>query len=166
MPEQILVVEDDTAIAALIQYNLQHGGYETKVIGDGLQALETAASTKPDLILLDLMLPGLSGQEVCKQLKSWPETSQIPVMILSVLASESNVLQGFDLGAVDYMTKPFSPRILLARVQNILRRSTSKEEPPAIVAYGDLIMDREKHEVRLAGKKAQFSCLEFNLLAF
>lgn len=135
------------------------------MIDNGTDALKTAKKFQPDLALLDVMLPGVDGFEVCKRIKSDDKTSSIPVIMMTVKSGEVDVVLGLELGADDYVTKPFSVRVLLARVKNILKRKEDRESPASRVKYKDLIIEREKREVDIKGRKIHFSKTEFDILA-
>jgi DNA-binding response OmpR family regulator len=162
----ILVVEDEPDIAEVIQYNLVREGYRVDVVGDGEHALERIVREAPDLVLLDLMLPGLDGLELCRRMKEDPVTRPIPVIMVTAKGEESEVVLGLGVGADDYMAKPFSPRELTARVRAVLRRGpvrveTTKRER---VAREGLVVDAVKHEVRVDGDRVTFTATEFRLL--
>ena len=156
----ILVVDDDKKTVASIKLYLEHGGYQVAVAYDGRQALADARSHRPDLVVLDLMLPEISGVDVCRKLRS---ESGIPIIMLTSRATEEDKLRGLDLGADDYITKPFSPRELVARIRAVLRRTAQRDNSSAIQS-GDLILDLKRHEVRVRGKLAQLTPTEFKLL--
>ncbi len=164
----ILVVEDEPDIAEVIEYNLAREGYRVDVVGDGEHALDRIVREAPDLVLLDLMLPGLDGLELCRRLKEDPVTRTIPVIMVTAKGEESEVVLGLGMGADDYVAKPFSPRELTARVRAVLRRgpvraeSTKRER----VARVGLVVDAVKHEVRIAGERKPFTATEFRLLHF
>jgi DNA-binding response OmpR family regulator len=143
---KILIVDDDADLAGLISYALRQAGYLTVEAGDGVAALEVFAREEPDLVILDLQLPRLGGQEVCRRIR---EHSSTPIMMLTVQGSEEDEVAGLDLGADDYLTKPFSPRGLLARVRALLRRAG--EEKPAPLLAGDFALDLEQQSVAVAG---------------
>ena len=159
----LLVVEDDASLRETMMYTLRREGYRVLVAADGVTALEVARQQPPALILLDLMLPRLDGLDVCRQLRSRPETAQTPILMLTARGEESDRIRGFETGADDYVTKPFSPRELLARVGAVLRRvrpSLAGEQ----LAYADLEMDVESHRVRRGGSTIQLGPTEFRLL--
>ena len=157
---KILVVDDDLELRGLISYALRQAGYLVVEAGDGVAALEVFEREEPALVILDVNMPRLSGLEVCRRLR---ETSSVPVMMLTVRAGEEDQVQALDLGADDYLTKPFSPRSLLARVRALLRRAGA--EKPAPLAAGDFTLDLETQAVTLAGKpSARLTRLEFRLL--
>lgn len=162
MKETILIVEDEKDIVKMLDYNLKKEGYKVLAADDGEDALDMAKSRQPDLILLDLMLPGLDGLEVCKELKSERKTRSIPVIMLTAKAQESDKVVGLELGADDYVTKPFSPRELIARIKAVLRRG--KEKLAEAVKIGDLGLDFSKIEVTVKDKPVELTSKEFELL--
>jgi two-component system phosphate regulon response regulator PhoB len=141
--------------------------YETLTAGDGPKALQLARQHDPDLILLDLMLPGIDGLEVCRILKSSRETAHIPIIMLTAKGGETDVVTGLELGADDYVPKPFSMRLLLARIKTVLRRAaTAEPRPPSITRIQDLSIDDDRHEVRLKDQLLQLTLTEYKLLRF
>ncbi len=165
--ERILVVEDEEDIQELIRYNLSQEGYHSVVVDSGEEALAEVLRNPPRLILLDLMLPGMSGLEVCKTLKTNPKTLAIPIIMVTARSEESDIIVGLELGAEDYITKPFSPKVLLARVRACLRRKM-KEIPPDHVALhlDQLIVDPVRHQVTVAGQAVDLTATEFRVLHF
>jgi DNA-binding response OmpR family regulator len=167
----ILVVDDEKDITELISYNLNRNGYRVVSAFDGNEALDLAAKESPDLILLDLMLPGLEGTEVTRRLKADNRTSNIPIIMLTAKAEETDVVVGLTLGADDYITKPFSPKILLARVNTVLRRNepptsgTNGDGEAAMLTAGPLTIDSAKHEVAVDGNAVKLTLTEFKLLS-
>ncbi len=159
----ILVVEDENALVTLLRYNLEREGFQVIEAGNGEEALLLAREQKPDLILLDWMLPLLSGIEVCRQLRRLPETRSVPIIMLTARGEEGDKLRGLDSGADDYVTKPFSPSELIARVRAVIRRAR-----PAIgnetLQYEDLVMDLAAHRVRRNGRDVHLGPTEFRLL--
>ncbi len=164
MKEKILIVEDDKDILKMVEYNLKKEGYRTVCARDGEDAIEMAHSERPDLILLDLMLPGIDGLEVCKQLKKESKTASIPVIMVTAKSQESDKVVGLELGADDYVTKPFSVRELLARVKAVLRRAQEKDKLPEVLRIGDLSIDFSKIEVRVKDRVVALTAKEFELL--
>lgn len=167
MNEKILVVEDEKDIARMIEYNLKKEGYRPVLVHDGSCAAMTAAKEKPALVLLDLMLPGLDGLEVCRRLKSDARTSAIPIIMLTAKGEEADKVLGLGLGADDYVTKPFSLKELIARVQAVLRRASVKAAAapaPERLKAGALELDAAKVEVRLKGEPVELTSKEFELL--
>src|ERR1700722_14365567 len=165
---RVLIVDDERDIVDLVRYNLNKNGYEALVACDGQQALEIAKTQLPDLIVLDLMLPGLHGTEVARKLKADPRTSNIPIVMLTAKGEETDVVVGLTLGADDYVTKPFSIKILLARLATVLRRpdagGTVVGGAPPLTA-GPLTIDTDKHEVTVSGETVKFTLTEFKLLS-
>ena len=163
--ERILIVEDDSDIVEMIDYNLKKEGYKTISVLNGEDAIGLAEKESPDLIILDLMLPGMDGFQVCKYLKGGEKTSTIPIIMLTAKSQEADKVIGLELGADDYMTKPFSHRELIARIKAVLRRykdSLTKK----IIKVGSLIIDCFKHEVVVSGKSVSLTPTEFKLLEF
>ena len=164
MKEKILIVEDEKDIAKMLNYNLKKEGYRTVDAHDGEDALDLAVREHPDLILLDLMLPGIDGLEVCKQLRKEPKTSRIPIIMLTAKTQETDKVVGLELGADDYVSKPFSPKELIARIKAVLRRTSEKEIPKEIVKLGDLIIDLSQISVSVSNKPVELTSKEFELL--
>jgi len=162
--ERILVVDDEMHIVELIKYNLESNGYKVYTAYDGREALKVVENKDVDLIVLDLMLPDIEGIEVCKTLKKRHETSRIPIIMLTAKGEEFDKILGLELGADDYMTKPFSVRELMVRVKVILRRSAAETEDSDISKIGNLIIDTLKHEVLKNGVKLDLTLKEFELL--
>ena len=162
----ILIIEDDPDIVELVQYNLENEGFDSLTASDGEAGLAAASSHQPALILLDLMLPGINGLDVCRRLKGEHATKAIPVIMLTAKGDEADVVLGLGLGADDYVTKPFSPKQLMARIQAVLRRGPVKEstKPPERVEHGPLVVDIARHEVSLAGRPVALTLAEFRLL--
>lgn len=164
MSQMILIVEDEEAIRELIRINLVAAGYATAEAADGAQALERAKAIKPDLILLDWMLPGLDGTDVLRHLRADPALAAIPVLMLTAKSEESDVVLGLELGAADYVTKPFSNKVLVARIRALLRRGT--EEPPEeTIHYAGLVLTPGQRRATLEGKDLVLTCGEFDMLA-
>ena len=163
----ILIVEDEPDIAELVRYHLEKAGLPARIVADGKQALELIARAQPDLIVLDLMLPGMDGLEVCRRLRASQSTRTIPVIMLTARAEELDRVLGLEMGADDYVPKPFSPRELVARVKAVLRRAAPLPEPSeAPVAVGSLHLDPIRHEVMKNGEPLALSAMEFRLLEF
>jgi DNA-binding response OmpR family regulator len=161
----ILVVDDEADIRDLLCYNLEQEGYRVEARENGEEALQFSKSNRVDLILLDLMLPGIPGLELCKQLKRQPETDSIPIIMITAKSSETDVIVGLELGADDYVTKPFSPKEVLARIKAIFRRVDEKRtESPREFRFRDLVLDLDRHEVRLDGKEVKLTSTEFKIL--
>jgi len=160
---KILVVDDDKKTTELVKLYLEKDGYRVLAAYDGWQALELARQKRPDLLVLDLMLPGVDGLDVCRILRG--EGNKVPIIMLTAKTTEADKLIGLDLGADDYVTKPFSPRELLARVRAVLRRVGEEEyEGPSEVSFGDLMVDFVRHKVQVRGKLIHFTPTEFKLL--
>jgi two-component system alkaline phosphatase synthesis response regulator PhoP len=166
--EKILVVEDENDILEVIQYNLAREGYKVTCTRDGDQGLTRIKRDAPDLVILDLMLPGLDGIEVCRRIKQDPITNGIPVIMVTAKSEESDVILGLGVGADDYLTKPFSPKELVARVKTVLRRGPLKEERAVgeRVVRGELVIDVGRHEVLLDGQPVVLTPTELRLLHF
>ncbi len=160
----ILIIEDEKDLAELVAFNLDKEGYRTILAADGVMGLEKARDNSPDLILLDLMLPGMAGSEVCKNLKSSEKTSGIPVIMLTAKGEEIDRVVGFEVGADDYVVKPFSTRELLLRVKAVLRRTAPVAPAGKIIVIGAIAIDTDRHTVTVAGKEAELSTMEFKLL--
>jgi len=162
---RILVVDDEENILELVEYNLSKEGYEVKCISTGEDALKYARSEMPDLVILDLMLPGVDGLEVCRTLKNDPKTQAIPIVILTAKGEEADIVTGLELGAEDYVTKPFSPRVLVARVRAALRRKhAAPVDPNVSLAIGDIRIHPGRFEVWVKGKPVELTRTEFRLL--
>ncbi|RMD78423.1 MAG: DNA-binding response regulator [Lentisphaerae bacterium] len=163
----VLIVEDESDIRELIVYNLVRHGFQTAEAGTGEEALQKITEIRPDLILLDLMLPGIEGLEVCRQLKSNPATHAIPVIIVSARGEETDIVLGLEFGADDYVCKPFSPRVLLARVRSVLRRAaTMREEKDkgALVSLGPISIDADKYSIRVNNEVIGVTPTEFAIM--
>lgn len=166
--ETILIVDDEEDIVELIKYNLKNEGYSILTAQTGEQAIKTARQSRPDLMVLDLMLPGMDGLEVTKYLKHNEQTKDIPIVMLTAKGEESDVVTGLELGADDYISKPFSPKVLLARIRAILRRRKTNflETSDRIKQEGDMIIDRARHLVTIEGDTVDLTLSEFELLSF
>jgi two-component system phosphate regulon response regulator PhoB len=164
MKPRILVVDDEQDALELIDYNLQSAGYRVITAGDGNEAVRKARATMPDLIVLDLMLPELDGLEVCKILRRDSATAAIPIIMLTAKASEIDRVLGLELGADDYVTKPFSPRELVLRVKNQLQRTGDPEENGEVFQFGEVVVDVPRHATTVQGKKVELTATEFKLL--
>jgi two-component system alkaline phosphatase synthesis response regulator PhoP len=163
--EHILVVDDEEDILELVEYNLARQGFRVSPATTGEEAVAIARAQLPDLIVLDLMLPGVDGLDVCRILKNDPLTSQVPIIMLTAKTQEADVVTGLEVGADDYVTKPFSPRVLLARIRAVLRR---KEAAPTAaldtVKVRDLVIHPGRHEVLVKGKPVELTYTEFRVL--
>ena len=163
----ILIVEDDRDIAELVQRYLVRAGHAVDVLGNGSLALPFIASRGPDLVILDLMLPGMDGLDVCRTLRREPETRLLPIIMLTARSEESDRIGGLELGADDYVTKPFSPSELVARVGALLRRAQRwAETGTAVMSYGPLVLDRDRHLVTDGGREVRLTAKEFLLLEY
>ncbi|MFC4075756.1 response regulator [Salinithrix halophila] len=169
MDKKVLVVDDEPSIVKLVQFNLEKEGYQVAVAGDGDAALTKVREEQPDLLVLDLMLPKVDGLEVCRQVRR--ENRHLPILMLTAKTEEFDKVLGLELGADDYMTKPFSPRELTARVKAIFRRmeavrETTDPQPNRKLKVGDLVIDAEGYEVRRQGKTVDLTPKEFELLIY
>jgi phosphate regulon transcriptional regulator PhoB len=164
---RVLLVEDEGDVAELIRYNLAKEGYDVVLTANGNEALRLAREHRPDVLLLDIMVPQLNGWEVCRRLKKDPELASIPVIMVSGRVEEGDKVLGFEVGADDYVTKPFSPRELIARVRAVLRRGRQVDamEKKASLKVGDLEIDRYRFEVRMKNRPVELTPKEFELLA-
>jgi two-component system alkaline phosphatase synthesis response regulator PhoP len=163
---RILIVEDDPDIAQLIAHYLQKVGHSIECLTSGSGVVPHARATAPDLVLLDLMLPGMDGLMVCQALRAQRETAGIPIIMLTARGEEGDRIAGLELGADDYVTKPFSPGELTARVAALLRRTQRAAAPAARLRYGPLVIDVERHSVRVSGDEVQLTAKEFLLLQY
>lgn len=167
--KKILVIEDDKDISELIRYNLEREGYQVSTVFNGGQAFEYALRIKPDLVLLDLMLPQVDGLDVCRQLKAEEGLKNIPIVMLTAKGEEADVIVGLQMGAEDYITKPFSPKVLLARLKVILRRLQVPEGGAGVLQrreYGLLTIDLLKHKVMYKNQAVTLTAIEFDILEF
>ncbi len=162
--ETILIIEDDRDILELVDYNLSKEGYKTICLTSGEQAVNIAKSKTPNLILLDLMLPDLDGLEVCKLIKNDPKTSHIPIVMLTAKGEESDIVTGLELGADDYITKPFSVKVLIARIRAAFRRKISPTDDTSPIKITDLVIHPGRHEVMIKDKIIDLTLTEFRLL--
>src|ERR1051325_4342137 len=163
MKPKILIVDDEPDVVQLIEYNLKAAGYDVVTAADGNEALDQARSSSPNLIILDLMLPEVDGLDVCKVLRRDRATAGIPIVMLTAKASETDRVLGLELGADDYVTKPFSPRELVLRVKRLLRAETASDDTE-VIQVGDLSVDIPRHEARVKGKTIELTATEFRLL--
>ena len=164
---EILVVEDEEDIQELLRYNLERDGYRITTVATGEQGLKTVRNKPPDLMLLDLMLPGMDGLHLCRLLKGDAKTRHVPIIMLTAKGEESDVVVGLELGADDYMTKPFSPKILAARIRAVLRRQATEErDETAPVIHRELIIDPARYEVTWKEERINLTATEFKLLHF
>jgi len=166
MAKKILIIEDEKDIQDLLQLYLKREGYEVEGVKDGDAGLRKLAQEKFDLVLLDLMLPQVDGLEICRNLRSRPQTSEIPIIMITAKAEESDRIVGLEMGADDYITKPFSPREVLARVRAIFRRLEKPKAKEVRHEYGGIALDPSKHEVTYKGKAHSLTTKEFKLLEY
>ncbi|MCF8035689.1 MAG: response regulator transcription factor [Desulfobacteraceae bacterium] len=165
MDKTILVIEDDPDILNLVIWHLESEGYKTLKSKDGKKGMETAIHEKPDLLVLDLMLPGMDGLEVCKTMKRNQATADIPVIMLTARGEEVDRIVGFELGADDYLVKPFSPRELLLRIRAVLRRyEPPAQQRPAVLRHGEMTVEPENYKVHIGTEPIRLTVTEFNLL--
>jgi phosphate regulon transcriptional regulator PhoB len=164
--KSILVVDDEPDIAALVSYNLKKAGFAVTSAADGEEALALIRGGRVDLVVLDLMLPGVHGLELCRILRNNPKTARLPVIMLTARGEETDKIRGLDIGADDYMTKPFSPKELVARVQAVLRRSGERATPGVVIRLGDLEINPESFTVTKRGGSIGLSATEFKLLLY
>ncbi len=161
MAETILIIEDEAEIAALVAERLRSEGFSTETCGDGISGVERARSLQPDLVVLDLMLPGLDGIEVCRRLQ---QARRVPVVMLTARDDEADMLIGLGVGADDYITKPFSPRELVARIRAVLRRSAEPNPGAVRLTMEDIMVDKARRIVERSGSEVHLTALEFDLL--
>ena len=164
MSAKILIIEDDPDTARLVGLYLRREGHRVLSASDGVDGLRQARVSRPDLIVLDLMLPGMGGMEICRELR---DESAVPIVMLTARVEEADMLGGLESGADDYVTKPFSPRVLVARIKAVLRRTAREalERGPQQISHGDVTLDLRRRSVRMAGKVAQLTPTEFRLLS-
>jgi two-component system alkaline phosphatase synthesis response regulator PhoP len=164
-PKKILIVEDEPDIAQLVKLYLEKDGFHTNVARSGVEALTLIKAGSPDLVILDLMLPEMDGIEVCKKIRNAPDTALLPVIMLTAKSEESDTIVGLELGADDYVTKPFSPKALAARVKALFRRLERTDDPKqSSVTFGPLVLDLARHEITVKGKEVSLTAKEFGLL--
>jgi two-component system, OmpR family, alkaline phosphatase synthesis response regulator PhoP len=164
--ENVLVVDDEREILELVEYNLAKEGYAVTTVTTGEDALQAARLKSPDVIVLDLMLPGVDGLEVCRRLKADAKTRHIPIVMLTAKGSEADIVAGLELGAADYVTKPFSPRVLTARLKAVLRRGQDLEDDAGSLRIKDLTIHPGRHQVLVKDKPAELTATEFRILVF
>ena len=162
--ENILIVDDEEDVLELVRYNLSKEGYRTETAISGEEALTKARTKLPDLIILDLMLPGVDGLQVCKNLKSDAKTENIPVVMLTAKGEETDIVTGLELGADDYVTKPFSPKVLIARVRRILQRTIARDLEKTSLKIHELVINPSRREVLINNKPIELTFTEFNTL--
>jgi len=165
-PQTVLVIDDERDLIELVRYNLEKGGFDVIGATKAEAGLEIARLNSPDAIVLDIMMPGQDGLEVCRQLRADARTARIPVIMLTAKASEADRVVGLELGADDYLAKPFSPRELVARVRAILRRSAGAAADSEVLRLGDLVVDVPRHEVSWKGRPVVLTATEFRILHF
>jgi two-component system phosphate regulon response regulator PhoB len=161
---RVLIIEDERALTKVLAYNLQREGYETIVAHDGQEGLRRAQTLLPDLIILDLMLPVMNGLEVCRELRAGERTRDIPIIMLTAKAEETDQIVGYSLGADDYVTKPFSVKVLLHKIKALQRRSEAATDPAAIIEYLGVRIDRVRHRATHRDHELQLTPTEFRLL--
>jgi two-component system alkaline phosphatase synthesis response regulator PhoP len=165
MPGTIAIIEDESNIVELVKYNLDREGYHTISANNGKKGLELVRQELPDLVILDLMMPEMDGITVCKQLRADAQTKSIPIIILTAKSEEADRVLGLEMGADDYVTKPFSPRELVARVRAVLRRSGNVgDEEVEVIEIGDIKMDLRQHITRVRGEEVELTPKEFDFL--
>ena len=165
--ETILLVEDEHDIRELLKFHLERENLSVEAVESGEDALLSLKSRNPSMILLDLMLPGIDGLEVCRRLKAQPETRDIPIIMLTAKDSEADIVSGLEIGAADYVCKPFSPRVLMARIRAVLRRpmaDAAAETGGPAITIGPLTVDPGRHQVEIKGKEIQLTYTEFRIL--
>jgi two-component system phosphate regulon response regulator PhoB len=165
LSKHVLAVEDDRDILELITYNLEREGYEVTGVTSGEDGVDAARSEKPDLVLLDLMLPGIDGLEVCRKLKADPDTSHLPVIMVTAKGEEADIVTGLELGADDYVTKPFSPKVLIARMRAVQRRRERAEVTEEdVLKIDEIVIHPGRHEVTVGGERVDLTFTEFRIL--
>ena len=165
MKQKILVVDDEPEAIELVEFNLKQAGFDVASAADGAEALKKARALQPSLVVLDLMLPEMDGLEVCKILRREPTTKAIPIIMLTAKAAEIDRVLGLELGADDYLTKPFSPRELVLRVKKVLQRGRVEDDEEKTMKFGDLLIDTPRHLVSWRGKAIELTATEFKLLS-
>jgi len=164
MNPKILVADDEPDVLNLVASNLCLAGFEVVKVSDGLGVIPAVAKHFPDLLVLDLMLPGMSGLDICRMLKAAPDTARLPIIMLTAKAEEVDRIVGLELGADDYITKPFSPRELVLRVKSVLKRATPPAENSDCLSVGDIVLDTARLQVTVCGEPIDFTATEINLL--
>jgi two-component system alkaline phosphatase synthesis response regulator PhoP len=162
--KRILLIEDEEDIAALIKLQAELSGYKMHVEVDGLNGYRAIEREKPDLVILDIMLPGQNGFDICRKMKSNPELKNIPVIVLSAKGEEIDVILGLELGADDYVAKPFSPKVLFSRIKAVLRRGKEAEKTPKILSFGDFTLEVDRYLLRRLDKIIAITLSEFGIL--
>ena len=164
MKTRIVLIEDEEDIAALIKLQAEMSGYKIFHEMDGLNGLKTVEREKPDIVLLDIMLPGQSGLDVCRKLKGNPDLKDIPVIMISAKSEEIDVILGLELGADDYVAKPFSPKVLFSRIKAVMRRGKEPEKAPKIVSFGDFLLELDRYQLKKRDKQIALTLSEFGIL--
>lgn len=162
--QRILIIEDESDLAELLDFNLRQAGFAVTLAHDGAEGLAVALAAPPDLVILDLMLPGLLGTEICRRLRGAPATAAMPILMLTARGEESDRVAGFEVGADDYVVKPFSVREVILRVKALLRRGADSPDEVKALQIGTLRIDVERHRVSVAGAEVELTALEFKLL--
>ena len=162
----ILVIDDEKDLLELVRYNLEKEQFDVILAPDGESGLEIATKHQPDLIVLDVMMPGMDGLEVCQRLRAHPKARHIPIIMLTARAAEADRVVGLELGADDYVTKPFSPRELVARIKAVLRRTTTPPQAPQVIRHGPIVIDETRHEVTCNAQSVQLTATEFRILQY
>jgi DNA-binding response OmpR family regulator len=162
----ILVIDDERDLIELLRYNLEKEGYDVIAASDGQSGLEVIKRHRPELVVLDLMMPGIDGLQVCQRLRADHRSARTPVIMLTARATEADRIVGLELGADDYITKPFSPREVVARVKAVLRRTNAQQETPQMIRIGALEIDVNGHEVKYGGARISLTATEFRILQF
>jgi two-component system phosphate regulon response regulator PhoB len=164
MGEHVIIVEDEPDIAELVQLHLERQGYRVSAYGTGREGLDAIRRYVPDLVVLDVMLPDLDGREVCRAMRSDEDLAEVPVLMFSARSEDIDVVMGLEIGADDYVTKPFSPAVLVSRIRNLLRRKQPRTPKGERYEVGELEIDSGRHEVRVAGELVQVTHTEFSIL--
>ena len=164
-PKKILIIEDEVDIAQLVKLYLERDGFRTAIATEGIEGLKLIKTDHPDMVILDLMLPEMDGLEICRKIRNAPDTALLPVLMLTAKAEESDTIIGLELGADDYVMKPFSPKVLVTRVKALFRRLERADDPKQTsYVYGPLLVDLSRHEVLLDGEEISLTAKEFGLL--
>jgi phosphate regulon transcriptional regulator PhoB len=164
--KNILLIDDEPDIIALLSYNLKKAGFSVTAVSDGGESVAVAKKGDFDLAILDLMLPGINGMDICRILRSDPRTHSLPIIMLTAKGEEHERVQGLETGADDYMAKPFSPRELIARVKAVLRRTGERRQPEQVIRFGDLVINKDSCSVTKNGRTLELSATEFRLLLY
>jgi DNA-binding response OmpR family regulator len=164
VPKKIVMIEDEPDITGLVTHYLEKEGYRVTAVRDGAKGLHQIKTEPPDLLILDIMLPEMDGLEICRRVRADSKTAALPIIMLTAKGEETDRVVGLEVGADDYLTKPFSPKELVARVKALLRRAERREEAPDRYVYGDLVLDPVRHEVRLKDREVVLTAKEFGLL--